>query len=145
MYFVADALSDEGKHLEAFALFLQAAELGNCDAMSRLAVLYDSGDGVEKDMEKSIAWDLRAIQSGSRLSLLNLGLTYRNAGDILNAKAWFEKSWEAGDGEAAIELAKIHLLRDRDLAVSYLKAAISSGDICPDSIEEAESLLMTLE
>lgn len=138
----ADAAYDAGDSSEAFRLFLAAAESGNCDAMCRVAVMYESGEGVEYDVEKSIFWDLKAIDAGSTSSLINLGITYRRLGDIRKAKYWFEKSLETGDGEAALELAKLYSVSDKESATvkRYLQIAISSDRLSENSLEEAKRL-----
>lgn len=138
----AEAAYDAGDFAEAFRLFLEAAESGNSDAMCRVALMYESGIGTEYDAEKSIDWDLKAIDAGSTTSLINLGITYRRLGDIRKAKYWFEKSLEAGDGEAALELAKLYSVSDKETATvkQYLEVAIASNRLSEASLEEAKSL-----
>ena len=43
-----------GKYTEAFDYLKRAADLGNADAHFHMSVLYDSGNGVEKDKKKQI-------------------------------------------------------------------------------------------
>jgi uncharacterized protein len=137
----ADTAYDAGDFAEAFRLFLQAAELGNCDAMCRIALMYETGEGTKPDVEKSIYWDLKAIDAGSTASLINLGITYRRLGHIRKAKYWFEKSLETGDGESALELAKLYSVSDKesDTVKHYLEIAISSNRLSEASLEEAKN------
>ncbi|MFC5473458.1 tetratricopeptide repeat protein [Paraherbaspirillum soli] len=142
IFLQADAAYDTGDLASAFNLFLQAAEKGNCDAMCRIALMYESGEGIACDIDKSIYWDLKAIDAGSTTSLLNLGITYRRLGNIRKAKYWFEKSLETGDGEAALELARLYSVSDKeiDTVKRYLNIAISSNSLSEASLEEAREL-----
>ena len=46
--------------------------------MSRLALMYGDGEGVAYDFDKSVYWDLKAIEAGCTSSMSNLAITYRN-------------------------------------------------------------------
>eukprot|EP01133_Synstelium_polycarpum_P022955 gene22955-27518_t len=104
----ADDAYESGDFSKAYALFLEAAGHGDCHAMTRLAAMYESGDGVPRDLTKSIEWDLKAVAAGSTTSILNLGVTFRKIGNVDEAQRWFEKAMANDDGEAALELAKLH-------------------------------------
>lgn len=142
IFLKADAAYDAGDFAVAFRLFLQEAEAGNCDAMCRLALMYESGEGTEPDVDKSIYWDLKAVDAGSTTSLINLGITYRRLGNMRKARYWFEKSLETGDGEAALELAKLYSVSDKEVATvkHYLDIAISSNRLSEASLEEAQKM-----
>ncbi len=134
-------------HLDAaFELFLKAAKQGDSSAMSRLACLYSDGEGVSQDYEKSIEWDLKAINLGEDLSMLNLAITYRIVGNISKAKYWFEKSLAAGNGEAALALAKLYMVSDKEQESikHYLSIAVNHMSICEESCQEANELLVNL-
>lgn len=143
----ANTAYDAGDFPQAFELFLNAAVAGDCLAMCRVALMYEAGEGVVADAAQSIHWDLKAIEAGCTSSLINLGITYRNCGDVENAKRWFEKSWEAGDGEAALELAKLYIEINDDMvnAKKYLDAAMSSDNLTENSIEEVRALRTELD
>lgn len=74
---------------------------------------------------------------------MNLGLTYRKLGNIDEARKWFEKALDQGDGEAAFELAKLHYFEDRSspLIRKYLDLAASSGDLSESTSEEVQEWL----
>lgn len=143
IYLHADTAYDAGNFEEAFALFLKAAEHGDCNAMCRIALMYESGDGTLSDIEESIYWDLKAIEGGCNTSLLNLAITYRHLGEIRKSKHWLEKSLGTGDGEAALELAKLYSVSDKEIAtvINYLNIAIASDNLTEASREEALELL----
>jgi uncharacterized protein len=134
---------DKGNFDNAINLFLSLAEEGDVSSMEKLACIYGDGIGVDFDFEKSVYWDKKAIESGSLVSLGNLAITYRTKGDIQNAKKWFEKAIEAGDGDAAFELAKLYMVseKENEKIVDLLNIAINSEDLVDDSLEEAKSLL----
>lgn len=146
LFSAADVAYDNGDYPTALSLFQQAAEAGDSDAMSRLATMYEGGEGVERDIEQSISWDMKAIAAGNRTSLLNLGITYRRLGDIKSAKMWFEKSHAQGDAEAALELAKLYSVSDKEVETvrRYLTEVVSSEYVTQDSIDEAQTLLREL-
>ena len=74
-------------------------------------------------------------------------ITYRNLGDVRTARYWFEKAVAFGDGDAALELAKLYMVSDKEIedVKRYLKIAAESDDISPASREEAERLLSEFE
>ncbi|GAB2862264.1 hypothetical protein GCM10027277_33540 [Pseudoduganella ginsengisoli] len=139
----ANAAYEKGDFTEAFAIFTHAANGGDCHAMTRLATMYELGEGVPADLSKSIEWDLKAIAAGSRSSILNLGLTYRSLGKNGDAQKWFEKALEQGDGEAAFELAKLYKLEDENspLIKKYLLLAVSAGDLSEETAKEVQNWL----
>ena len=49
---------------KAFKLFMQAAELGYYPAYASLALTYFHGEGVKKDLNESLKWAMRDIDSG---------------------------------------------------------------------------------
>ena len=143
----ADLAYEEGDFKTAFQLFLKAAQNNNVDAMSRIACMYGDGEGVNRSYELSIQWDMKAIEMGNTSSLINLAITYRACGDIKRAKYWFEKSLASGDGDAALELAKLYMVSDKetDKVREYLNIAINNDNIIEASVEEAKNLLAELE
>lgn len=146
LYLKGDELFEHGDFELAFAAFLSAAEEGCAHSMLRLASMYTCGEGVPCNYDKAIEWELKAVETGEQIALLNLGISYRIKGDIIKAKYWFEKSLEAGDGSGALELAKLYMVSSKEKAkvIGYLQLAISAEDMCESDIEEAEALLAQL-
>lgn len=143
----ADRLSEQGRHTEAFEIFLRLANDGNAYAMSRLAIIYCDGLGTKKDFDESIKWDLRAIDSGDIASMSNLALTLCQQRKFLEARNWFEKAIAAGDGDAALELAKLLQVSvlERENVKFLLKTTIESNFVTQASVEEAGALLAQIE
>ena len=143
LYRAADAAYDAGEYATALRLFAQCVDLGESAAMTRLAIMHELGQGTPADIEASIAWDLKAIDAGSRASTFNIATTYRRCGEIRAARHWFERALDAGYGEAAIELAKLYSVSDReaDTAKDYLRRALAFDDLLEDDRAEAQDLL----
>ena len=137
---LADAQYELGNLEKAFTLFLDAAELGDSSAMSRLACMYADGEGIARNHTKSLEWDLKAIEAGNDSSMLNIGITYRGLGDMKSSRKWFEKSLENGNGEAALQLAKLYMVSDKEdeTVRHYLNIAASHHSICELSREESK-------
>ena len=137
----ADRLYDEGKYKKAFDEFLLLAESGDTASMSRVAIMYYQGIGIPICLSKSIAWDEKAAALGDFCAMSNLGCTYRSMGDIRKAKVWFEKALELGDGDAALSLAKMYLVSDKEIerVRSYLLQGLAL-ELSDDAREEAQAI-----
>lgn len=146
-FLLADAAYERGDFEEAFAMFLQLAEGGDLNGMSRVACMYGDGEGTQRSREMSLEWDSKAAALGSTTSMFNLGITYRNAGDSREARRWFERLHADGDGDASLELAKMYMVSDLEgeRIRGYLLAALRSSNVCEASIEEAQELLEDLD
>lgn len=139
----ANEAYEHGDYTLAFELFEKAALLGDVSAMERLAVLYDTGEGVQVDSDKSIYWDSQAISHGSVVSLFNLAETYRKLGNTREAKKCYEECLKHDDGEAALQLAKMYLVSEKECETvkMYLNMAMTSGNAFDSTLEEARILL----
>lgn len=139
----AMAAYDRGHLNKAFKLFLAGAESGDVDSMAMVAVMYGAGEGVRIDLHQSIEWDQKAIAAGSELAFLNIAITYRCVGDLVNARHYFERALESGDGEAALQLAKLYMVSDKENETvrKYLNIAIDSTNAFDDTRQEARDLL----
>lgn len=143
----ADQLFKDGDYRAAFKLFLSLAKMGDASAMTRVALMCGEGQGAEYSFEESLKWDMKAAEAGNPIALLNLGITYRRHGDAKRAREWFEKALQGGDGEAALELAKMYMISDLETprVKNYLQVALASKNMCEASREEAERLLDELK
>lgn len=144
---LASQLYDDGDYKRAFGQFLSLANEGDTSAMTRVALMYGEGQGVARDVDESIRWDMRAAESGDTVGMLNLGITYLTKGDTTSAALWFEKAMDAGDGEAALELAKMHLVDGNDHAriKRYLALAAGDANLSEASSQEVKRLLDELK
>jgi TPR repeat protein len=145
-YDEADRLMDLELHKEAFHIFSDLAKNGNGAAMSRIALIHFEGLGVKRDFTESIKWDLAAIEAGYNTSMANLALTYCAMRDYREARRWFERSVELGDGESALELAKLLYVSDAEIlnVTKLLDIALNSDSMTPDSFEQAKAFRQKL-
>jgi TPR repeat protein len=146
-YCAAIELYDNEDFEAAFAKFFELAAKDHPHAISVLAIMYSHGQFVEKDVERSIALDLRAIALGNSTSISNLATTYLQNNNPPMAKEWFRKAVDAGDGDALVELAKLKIenANTRSEAKRLLQQALAHSCITPDSVEQAELLLRHFE
>ena len=143
----ADALYDSGRFNDAFKMFVELCNAGDAASCSRVAIMYGDGRGVEYDFEKSVEWDLRALELGNVSSLLNLGVTFRTHGAAREARKYFERAIAAGDGDAMLELAKLLDVSDFETAnvLRLLRLMLESDSVTEGSREEASSLVTEIE
>lgn len=139
----AQAHYDAGELEPAFSGFLAAAEDGDVHAMCQVASMYSCGEGVRCDHGKALEWEIRSWEGGNLSAAVNVAITYRTMGDVVEAKKWFERAIESGDGDAALQLAKLYLVSDKetDKVRALLGSAIADDGNCQESIEEAKALL----
>lgn len=144
----AGAEWEKGNLREALKLFKQAADEGDEGAQHNVGYFYDVGEGIPVDKEKALFWYKKAFENGAKYSCDNIGIIYKERGDIDSAKIWFMKGANSGDGDSALLLAKLYLESPHQAehlkAKKFLKLAISSQNITEDSREEAQSLLRKL-
>lgn len=146
LFVTADGLYDTGRYAEAFECFMKSAEAGNPFSMTRIACMYADGEGVERDIARSIYWDTQAIEHGNMSSALNLATTYRVIGDIRESKKWLMLAADGGDGEAALQLAKLYMVSEKETETvrALLGKASQSLNLCEESQEEVAELLKAL-
>jgi uncharacterized protein len=146
-YCAAIELHDNEDFEAAFAKFSALAAKDHPHAISALAIMYSHGQFVEKDVEKSIALDLRAIALGNSTSISNLAITYLQNHNLPMAELWLRKAIAAGDGDALVDLAKLKIddAETRPEAQKLLEDSLLSNHITADSKEKAELMLEGLK
>jgi len=80
-------------------------ELGNVDAMSNLAHLYDNGEGVKLDKKKAAQLWRMAADRGDASAQQNVALVYFNAGRFAEAIRFYKRAAEQGLSDAQYSLA----------------------------------------
>ena len=140
---LGDKLYEQGKFEEAFAVYLKAAKNGDLSSMTQVANMLTCGEGVDCNFDNAIEWELKAIEGGEISAMVNVGISYRMKGEIKKSKYWFEQALEKGNGSAALELAKIYMVSDKEKETikEYLNLAINNTNMCEADIEEAQQLL----
>jgi TPR repeat protein len=106
-YSEALAYQEAKEHAKAVPLMIEAAELGNTQAMSVLGSMYLLGNnGVREDGKKAILWLQKAIDGGYDDAISVLGMAYATgkAGvpiDIPKARSMLEYATANGDTQSA--------------------------------------------
>ena len=89
--------------------FLKAAQEENPVGELNLAMMYETGLGVEQDYEMAAAWYRQSAMKGEAQAQYNLGMLYDNGyGVELNATeavSWYRKAAEQGMPDAQYNLA----------------------------------------
>jgi TPR repeat protein len=140
---------DQGNKKKAFELFGKAAQQGDPSAQHNLGYFYDEGFGVEKNTQQALYWYKKAAKNGEICSCSNIAEIYRLAGNIQKAKIWLLKAVAQGDGDAALEMAKLYInikgMDNLTKAFEYLNMVTRSNRVTEASIEEAHLLLEQLQ
>ena len=144
----AEKAFDSEDYELAFSLYQKSADLGNVWSMNALGIMYGGGYVQPVDNLKSLEWHMKAFEKDGSSSLcINIGITYRNMGEIAKSKEWFLKALEKGDDEAALELAKLYMVSEKEVETVryYLNHVINGTNVCENSVEEATALLASLD
>lgn len=96
----ADRALADGKSAEAIRLLSEAAERGDARAQTRLAWYYETGRGVERNLEKAALWFQRAAEGGNGEAMYALSVMFATgagqARDPAVAESWLRKSAATG-------------------------------------------------
>jgi hypothetical protein len=74
-----EAAYQRGDFYTAFRLYKSFAEQGDARAQAKLGLMYDRGQGVERDHEESNKWYLNAAKQGNADAQYYIGTAYENA------------------------------------------------------------------
>ena len=100
-------------NLEALAWYTRSADLGNIQAMLKLAILHRDGlPGIAPDLERSATWLQRAADAGSIAAMNELGRAYLNGLGVIpnqqEAARWFEQAAAGGSVAAEYNLGQLY-------------------------------------
>ena len=88
-YLEGQEASSAENYEEAVRCYTIAAEMGNTDAQCDLAVCYEKGEGVEKDLEKAVYWYSQAANQGDNYGWHGLGdIAYHNQRYKMAERMW---------------------------------------------------------
>lgn len=149
----AVSLVENKKYKEAFSIFKKLAEAGDPEAQHNLALLYRTGQGVEKDYTQSGHWFRMAADQGVSDAQYYLGYMYDTGEGVEQnrkyAYVWYRKAAEQGHGLAQINLGILYangLGIPQDIEQAYLwfhvaaaqgyKAAFENKKIIEEAIGE---------
>ncbi len=137
---------DKNEYSKSLSFFLESADLGNASAMNYVGYMYSEAKGTALNYDKAFEYYMMAINNGDDNSFANIGVNFRCLGNIVEAKKWFEKAICVGDFDAALQLAKLYLVSDKETenVKKYLNLVIKEDNVCTSSKEEAQRLLSNL-
>lgn len=127
-----------------FQALLQSADAGDPEAMYKVGLRYENGEGVEQNSEMAAAWYEESAEGGNRDAMYTIATLYeRGEGvdqDYEKAAEWYEKAAEAGDAVAMHNIGLCYAVgkgvqQDKQLAAQWLKKSADAG------YEDAKPLL----
>jgi len=86
----------EADYVTALRLVLRHAQAGNSDAQCAMALLYEAGWGVPRDVEKAKQWLIKAAEQDNAVAWNNLGTYYAQEGLKRSAFQCFERAKQLG-------------------------------------------------
>ena len=95
-------------------LIKKIAEQGNAIGQWRLGLMYENGDGVEKDCEEAFKWFRKSAEQGDDSGQVDLGNMYFNGTGVEEnheeAVKWFRKAAEQGSYRGQYALGTMYYL-----------------------------------
>ena len=135
---------------EAARWFALAASTGLAPAQYRLAVLYERGDGIAKDIGMAKSWYQRAAEKGNVKAMHNLAVAVsRESGtaDYALAAKWYQEAASYGLADSQFNLgvlAEHGLGMPKDLVRAYHWFALAAMTRDPEAIKRRDSLKAAL-
>ncbi len=124
------------QYQEAKSAYEVGISVNDSSAMSGLGELYYNGNGVEKDLNKSINYFRNSVNNGNLWSNKNLAraIIENDPSKVNEALPILKKAVEIGDISALETIGDIYSterfgLRNRDLAIKYYGDAVGRGDL----------------
>jgi hypothetical protein len=131
------ALYDRKNFRDAFAVYMQAANLGHPRAMAVLGNMYHEGEGVTKDPGQAVKWYTQAAALGNRGAQFSLGSMYEEGEgvqkNVPKAAQLYQVSARQGMPEAQFALGLSYefgegVPRNRRTAIFWLDEVAKQGD-----------------
>jgi len=125
------------KKLKACILWEKAAKKDHMNSAFNLGVCYRDGEGVEKNIEKSIFWFERARSLGSVAATIQIGKAYDEEGfaniDYKKAFSYYSEAYKSGNLYAAVLLGDMYhygrgVVCDNKKAKELYQEAVEHGD-----------------
>ena len=103
---------EQGAFEQAVQLWRPLAEQGHVNAQINLAVLYEHGYGVARNLQTAAAWYLAAARGGSAIGQYNLGLFLVEYGSVTrteqDALYWLSKAADQGFADAQFQVGLMY-------------------------------------
>jgi serine/threonine protein kinase len=125
----------QSKVEEAVALFQEAANLGDTNAMKELAESFSAGEGVSKDGVQAEQWFVRAAAGGNSAAMVSLGALYllSEPPNFDEAARWFQKAADRDNPDGIYNLGPLYengegVARDMQKARQLYQEAAALGN-----------------
>jgi TPR repeat protein len=143
LFVEAARVNRAGDTRRAFRLWLACAQAGDRGCQLNVGYCYQRGEGVHRNAAKAIYWYRRAYRGGEASAANNLGLLYRERGELRRAIAWLGRAVQRGSIDSALHLGEIYLEERRNVnrARQYLTLVSRSSRVTEGSQEHARQLL----
>lgn len=135
-YAQATQAYESGNKQEALRLCRKSADLGFAPAQFNMAIFYYNGDGVQKDLTKTVEWLEKAAPQGFLQAQKQLAICYAQGigtkKDAKKAAHWYEQAAKQGDADAQYKLGTAYyqgngVLPDYEQAVKWYEKAAAQG------------------
>jgi hypothetical protein len=134
----AVALYERKQYAEALPYFKRAAAAGNTHAMNDLGLMYEKGQGVNRDDERAVGWYSKAADTESQAMVNLAGMYIGGRGglpkDAAKAVALLRKAADAGNANGMMLLGAMYedgaggLPKDAAAALDWYKKAADLGN-----------------
>ena len=127
---------DQKDTVNAFKSFQKASELGDSQAQTSLAIMYEKGEGVPQDYSQALYWYKKAAEQGDSYAQNNLAIMYENergvSQDYSKAIYWYQKAADQGNVYAQNNLAYMYengrgIPQDYSKAIYWYQKAAEQG------------------
>jgi TPR repeat protein len=124
--------------IQASRWFHCAAELGNADAVLKIAKQFEPDDCDENSSLEAVSWFRRAAELGEITAMFKLGICYEKGigvvKDLQQAVVWYRQAADLGHANAMCNLAAvlkngIGIAKDASAAVSWYQRAAELGHV----------------
>ena len=125
-----------GDYETAHREFLEAAKQDHAKAQAILGLMYDNGEGIQKNSAEAARWYCRAAEQGDAEAQTNLGVMYRKGEGVqkndAEAARWFSTAAEQNLAEAQGNLGLMYrngegISRDYIEAYKWFNLAAMQG------------------
>jgi TPR repeat protein len=125
----------------AYKEFLASAKEGHADSQFNVALMYERGIGVAKNLEEAVVWYRKSALQGNSAAQFNLGVLYENGFgtkvDFAKANEWYRKASVQGDALAIGNLGMLYLrgqgVKENKVAGLALLLVSATRDSSPEN------------
>jgi TPR repeat protein len=125
----------------AYKEFLASAKEGHADSQFNVALMYEQGIGVAKNLEEAVVWYRKSALQGNSAAQFNLGVLYENGLgtkiDFAKANEWYRKASVQGDALAIGNLGMLYLrgqgVKENKVAGLALLLVSATRDSSPEN------------